>query len=167
MKKVAILAGSAVLAMGSVTANAQIDQVNDSQLAEVDGQILLALTVAAVEAKKHDAILRVAQSLDLAREVHETAEDVARLTAVAGIATAGAAAAAGTAVAATAAVGTAVAATAAVGTAVVGTAVAGTVAAGYVATEIVIGEILGEILSIEEDVRIRLNLIDAFRPGNG
>lgn len=160
MKKVAILAGSAVLAMGSVTANAQINQVNDAQLAEVDGQILLALTVAAVEVKKHDAILRVAQSLDLAREVHETAEDVARVTAVAGIAAAAAATA-------TAAVGTAVAATAAVGTAVVGTAVVGTVAAGYIATEIVIGEILGEVLSMEEDVRIKLNLIDAFRPGNG
>ena len=122
MKKIATLVGATVLAMSSFTANAQINEVKDAQLAEVDGQILLALTIAAVEAKKHDAMLRVAQSLDLAREVHETAEDVARLTAL-------------------------------------GTA--------YVGTEIVIGEILGEILSIEEDFRIRLNLFDAFRPFNG
>jgi len=121
MKKIATLVGASVLAMSSFTANAQINEVKDAQLAEVDGQILLALAVAAVEAKKHDAMLRVAQSLDLAREVHETAEDAARLTAL-------------------------------------GTA--------YVGTEIVIGEILGEVLSIEEDFRIRLNLFDAFRPFN-
>jgi fucose permease len=128
MKKIATLVGASVLAMSSFTANAQINEVKDAQLAEVDGQILLALAVATVEAKKHDAILRVAQSLDLAREVHETTEDVARL--------------------------------AALGTAV-------TAGVAYVGTEIVIGEILGEVLSIEEDFRTKLNLFDAFRPFNG
>ena len=34
----------------------------------------------------------------------------------------------------------------------------------YIAKEVIVGEILGEVLSIEEDVRIRLNLIDAFGP---
>jgi len=36
----------------------------------------------------------------------------------------------------------------------------------YVLKEIIVGEVLGEILSIEEDFRIKLNLFDAFRPFN-
>lgn len=121
MKKLAALAGAAVLAMSTMTANAQINEVNDAQLAEVDGQLLLALTVAALEAKKHDAMLRGAQALDLTREAHETAEAAARLSAL---------------------------------------------GAAWVGKEIVVGEILGEVLSIEEDIRTKLNLIDAFRLGN-
>ena len=36
----------------------------------------------------------------------------------------------------------------------------------YVAKEIIIGEIIGEAISISEDAATKANLIDAFRPNN-
>ncbi len=83
MKKITTVASAALLAFSAMSAQAQIEPVSNQELSEVDGQLLLALAVAGVEAKKHDAMLRVAQSLDLAREIHEAAEGTARLTAAA------------------------------------------------------------------------------------
>jgi len=138
MKKIAVVASAALLSLSAMSAQAQIEPVSNQELSEVDGQLLLALAVAGVETRKHDAMLRVAQSFDLAREVHETAEGLSRAALLAAY------------------TGHEVAE---------GAARAGLVAA-YVTKEVIVGEILGEVLSIEEDFRTRLNLIDAFRPGN-
>lgn len=81
MNKLGLLAGSAVLAVSSFTASAQIDQVNDAQLADVDGQVLLSLYVAheIVEASARAYIAHeVVEGAVRARVAHEVVEGVVR-----------------------------------------------------------------------------------------
>ena len=81
MNKLGLLAGSAVLAVSSFTASAQIDQVNDAQLADVDGQVLLSLYVAheIVEASARAYIAHeVVEGVVRARVAHEVVEGAVR-----------------------------------------------------------------------------------------
>ncbi len=138
MKKMATVASAALLAFSAMSVQAQIEPVSDQALSEVDGQLSLSLRFSLTDETVRKAA-RIGAGLSAVYVAHEVVEGAARL----GVASLGAAY-------------------------VVHEIVEGPsgLVAAYVVKEVIVGEILGEALSIEEDFRTRLNLIDAFRPGN-